>query len=589
MTTSPVSNDTWRRGLDVLTVRGPDARGDYQHEDLRFGHARLEVIGLGAPGAQPMVSTSGSVMVYNGEIYNFRSVAQRFGLGAEVASDTQVLAHLMDLGRVESLSDLRGMYAFVHFNPKTQTITALRDPMGIKPLYLGTSQGHLTFGSTAAAVSAVLKSTSIDPVGIAGFVALGVFGGNSTPFADIRQLEPGLVYSWRRLPKGWRETTQELPPPTPPDMSVEGAIQDAVSAHLVSDVEVGVMLSSGIDSTLIAALASKRHGRPVRTFTLTHPDDPSLDESAAAAANARLIGSQHTEVPLTTSDLVGQVDPLIRTSGEPFSDEAYLPLAVLSQSIRSELKVALAGEGADELFGGYRRYQVEASLDRALFGPALRHLANVYPGPLDAGDPMSQLHRTMRAASLADPADRHAALMFGEWELAIEAMGLNATLAHQAFEADWRAATAGWWALQQPPNRAYDTRVWLPRVYLAKSDRASMAHGLEVRTPFIDPIVANAARRTTHKGTSKLAIRQLLVSLLPNVHIPDRKRGLDADRRAILNSPLKSDLEAVLFDPSSVLWEAGLSDPRLLATHAQRSPALAFRLAMLGVWQRCWL
>ncbi len=591
MTTSPqVSSEAWQRGLNALASRGPDARGEFQLGDVRFGHTRLAVIGLGQQGAQPAVSAQGSVLVFNGELYNYKTLAAEFQLSRALESDTDVLSHLMDLESTGWIGRLRGMYAFVHFNPNTQTVTAVRDPMGIKPLCLGVDgHGQLTFGSTPAAVATVMGTTAPDPVGIAGFVGLGVFGGTSTAFAAIRHLEPGLRYRWQRTAHGWRQTVEELPPPHCSQLSVEAALQDSVDAHLVSDVEVGVMLSGGIDSTLIAALASNRHPSPLRTFTLTYPHDPALDESAAAAANARTLGSRHTEVPVTTVELVDQVEPLIRTSGEPFSDEAYLPLSLLSQAIGAELKVALAGEGADEIFGGYRRYEVEAAFDRGIAGTVLRHMTRLYPPTREAGDPMSQLHRTIRAAALPDPADRHAALMFGDWELAIQTMGVSATLAHQVFASDWRGAQASWWALGQPPNRAYDTRVWLPKVFLAKSDRASMVHGLEIRTPFIDPVVAAAARPIRHKGTSKAAIKELLLRTLPDARVPRRKRGLDADRRAILASHLQADLEAVIFDPSSVLWQAGLSDPGELSAQARRSPALAFRLAMLGTWQRLWL
>lgn len=589
-TSSGVTTTSWEASLDTLGVRGPDAQGQFVEGNVRFGHTRLAVIGLGAPGAQPMVSDMGSVLVYNGELYNFRSLAQDMGTGPDDRSDTEVLQRILDSNRTDLLSRLRGMYAFVHFDPTTQTVTALRDPMGIKPLYCAQDRdGQLTFGSTAAAVATATSLSTPDPVGIASFVALGVFSSDSTAFAGIRRLQPGILYRWNRDAGGWRETVEELGPPPESQLPLDEALRDSVSAHLVADVEVGVMLSGGVDSTLIAALAAEQQSPPIRTYTLSYPGEPQLNEADIARQNARLMGSLHTEVPASTSALAEQVSPLIQSSGEPFSDEAYLPLALLSQRIGADLKVALAGEGADELFGGYRRYDVEAAFDRTLVGGITRRVASLLPVLGQANTPMSQRYRTVRAARMRSPADRHATLMFGDWQMVTETMGLNATLAHRLFQSDWRAASSSWWSLNQPSNKAYDTRVWLPQVFLAKSDRASMLHGVEVRTPFIDPVMASVARRTRISGTSKAALRQILLDLLPGVALPPRKRGLDADRRALVDSYFASDVRAVLFDSSSVLQQSGLTNPRRLAAEASRSPALAFRLAMLGVWQREWL
>ena len=510
------------RSLDAIASRGPDAVGEVRIDGIAFGHRRLSIIGLGPEGAQPMVTDPDHVLVYNGEIYNYVELAADLGIAA--ASDTAVL---YEIGRRGSWADwihrLRGMYAFVHYNRKTGTLTAARDPFGIKPLYLRThAGGELSFASTVAALAVLDPGLDPDPVALAGFLATGVFSQESSPFSSVQKVSPGVLTFSKGL-QGWSRTSLPVRGDQWPVMAVPKALHDSVQAHLVADVEVGVLLSGGVDSTLLAAMASQLTPG-LRTFCLTNPDNPDIDEAGFARHNAGLLGTRHVEVPVTSASLVERAQPLIRLTGEPFSDAAYLPLSVLSEAVSHHVKVALAGEGADELFGGYRRYDIERIIEAPLVGTALRLAGRA--GSLDVrlARPATQRDRALHASALRERADRHAALMFAAWT-DVRGHLPNGEDAHAAFLRRWEACARDPWALGQPPNRAYDTREWLPNVFLEKSDRASMLHSLELRTPYLDPVVARAASRLAPRtAASRPFATRCIVS--------SRESGFPQGRRA---------------------------------------------------------
>ncbi|MCA9241704.1 MAG: asparagine synthase (glutamine-hydrolyzing), partial [Planctomycetales bacterium] len=374
MTTLPdaLGSERWERALASIASRGPDATGEWASDGISFGHQRLSIIGLGSEGAQPRVTDPEHVLVFNGEIYNFRELAEELGIAAR--SDTQVLYEIGRRGEWSRwIRRLRGMFAFVHYHQTAKALTVARDPFGIKPLfYRHHSDGSLSFASTVAALAELSPMTlAPSPVALTGFLANGVFSHGTTAFSEISKIEPGVLKKWQRTERGWVVKRQQIELSGWPSETTSGALRDSVAAHLVADVEVGVLLSGGVDSTLIAALAAEM-SPGVRTFCLTNPQSPAIDEAALARHNASLLGTTHVEVPVTPATLADRADALIRSTGEPFSDAAYLPLSALSEVVAEHVKVALAGEGADELFGGYRRYDVERLIDSPGFGSSVR-------------------------------------------------------------------------------------------------------------------------------------------------------------------------------------------------------------------------
>ncbi len=564
----------------ALHERGPDAHGVAHEAGATFVHTRLSILGLGREGNQPARSADGrKVLVFNGEIYNYRELARAHRLGDRIASDTQVLLELLTrLEPADVVAQLRGMYAFAYFDADRASLVAARDPMGIKPLYLHTERdGQPTLASCLPALLAG-TTPAIDSLGLLGFLAFGHTGPVRTVYQDVTKLLPGQLYRWQRCDDG-RVTASVQPVdfPEQPRMPVRQALADSVRAHLVSDVEVGAFLSGGVDSTLLAALAIRETGA-LRTFTVSFPE-AAADESALAASNARLLGSRHEEVPATGRGMVAAAATFLRQHGEPFGDAACLPLTVLSERAGESLKVVLCGEGADELFGGYSRYRVARRLARTEgpAGPAARWWAN-----RRGGQPWA---RALEAALWGGGFRAHAALLDGELALMERVAPQLARRFATDVGDDWRRLAGA--SANLDAARRYDLQRWLPNVYLEKTDRATMSASLEGRLPYLDRVVAAAAPLPRPQGTLKLPLRELLYELLPGVQLPERKLGLSVDIWALRAAGLDQPFRAAVQRPAGVLGRAfGVAAVRALAERAEHSPSLFFRLAMLGLWEQ---
>lgn len=581
-----LSDDKWLSSFESLASRGPDASGEAFVGSARFGHKRLSIIGLGSEGKQP-IDDGKDILVFNGEIYNYRELARQLGVEAE--SDTQVLFEMIKRDLREWLPKIRGMYAFVHFNIASGRISAARDPFGIKPLYFRThGSGGLSLGSTVACLANLSRQPAVDPVAVANFLAWGFIPAGRSIFESIHKLSPGKLAVWKRADNQYGSPTYwDIPMDSWPELPLSEALRDSVDAHLVSDVEIGVFLSGGVDSTLIASYARDELSH-LRTFTLSNPLTPEIDESNYARANARILGTEHIEVSVTPELLVEQTHRIITTSGEPFSDAAFLPLAVLSQAARQHVKVCLAGEGADELFAGYRRYDVESRFQNPVYGRPLRRFISDSRISAYLEERNVNWARITQAAATTSPLEQHAALMYASWSTVIAALGEPARQAWIEQVKSWDNQKGLNWSLGLPRNREFDLRTWLPNVFLEKSDRAPMAHSLEVRVPFLDPVVATAARNYTPKNSLKAPLRDLLQQRLPRVQLPPLKKGLAVNLGGVLPH-FTEEINFILYSQHSMLHQQARTDSDLLKRESLASPTLNFRLAILGLWQQLWI
>jgi len=580
--------DLWRAYvpeiLRRLEHRGPDANGVWEAPDgsVLMVHTRLSIIGLDAAGAQPAVSTNGRVtVVYNGEIYNYRELAHALGQ-AGPRSDTAVLAEMVAASGAEAASRLRGMFAFVSWDAATRTLSAVRDPLGIKPLYvLRHPGGGVTLCSEI--VPLLLGGPRrVDPIGVAQFLAFGHTGPAVTMFEHISKVLPGTVIQWRPLATGGvAEEVRRIGLTTTDNLSIAAALEDSVRSHLVSDVEVGVFLSGGVDSTLITAVAS-RMVPSLRTFTISFPEAPSIDESGFAEANARLLGARHRTVPVRPADMVVAADRFLRFHGEPFGDAAALPLTVLAEHVRQDLKVVLTGEGADELIGGYGRYRVSARLAHPLF-KVTRHASR----PLAAwwgerrGD--RPWERAAEAIAWGGGARSHAALLGSDLATLLDAGAPHAADVEASMRAEW-AAEGAHERGEREIARSFD-RGRLANTYLEKTDRATMASSVEARVPYLDPAVANALSGST-VDPRKTRLRRELARRLPDARLPARKKGLAVNLGQLLEAGMEDHMRYELESGSSVLCSmVGARGVAALRARSERSALTAFRLAMLGQWE----
>jgi len=574
-------------------IEWTDASGVWEAPDggVLMVHTRLSIIGLDASGAQPATSVDGRVtLVYNGEVYNYRELAA--GLARPPGrSDTAVLAELVATQGPRAASRLRGMFAFVAWDAASRTLSAVRDPYGIKPLYLlRHPDGGVTLCSEVPPLL-LAEPRRVDPFGVVQYLAFGHTGPTATMFEHITKVAPGTVVQWRPLPDGgMAEQASRIGIAPVGEAASDGggsaamtgtgaALEDSVRAHLVSDVEVGIFLSGGVDSTLVAAVAA--HMVPsLRTFTISFPDTPGIDESGFAEANARVLGTSHHTIAVRASDMVAAAARFTEVHGEPFGDAAALPLTVLAQHASRDLKVVLTGEGADELVGGYARYRVSAWLGRTPFSAAAP-LATWW-GRRRGDRPWE---RAAEAVAWGGGPRSHAALLSSDLTTLVDAGAPFATDVATAMRAEWLTRQVGPRSGgDREAARSFD-RERLPNTYLEKTDRATMASALEARVPYLDPALTNAFSGTP-VDTHKTRLRAELARRLPSAALPNRKKGLAVNLAHLLDGGLDAHLRYELGSSGSVLRSVLGAEPvRALRGRCERSALSSYRIAMLGQWE----
>lgn len=580
--------DLWRkRTADLIAAmrhRGPDGHGVWFSDDgaVMFAHSRLSIIGVGEEGSQPAVRPSGHAMTYNGEVYNYRELSS--GLDQLAAcSDTQTILQLIERDGFSCVDRLRGMYAFVHWDPATRRLSAVRDPWGIKPLYmLDHPGGGVSLCSEIGPLLLLDEARVVDPIGLAGYLAFGHSGPLLTSYLYIRKLLPGVVHQWTIDALGsttleTRRVSQQRPTE---QVDLAAAVRDSVKAHLVADVEVGVYLSGGVDSTLISAIA-RQWVPDLRAFTISFPELHSIDESSLATANAKALGIRHYVREVRATDMMASLDLFLRGSGEPFGDAASLPVTALSMYVGQQLKVVLTGEGADEMLGGYGRYRISRWLPRhpipllAPLGEKLADRINERRGDRPRDRALEALLRTGGARS-------HASLSGFELGPLQRHSPVGDEIDHM-LRTDWDGLIGD--SRGREAARRFDLQRWLPNTYLEKTDRATMAGGLESRTPFLDPAVASVADRPGREF-GKGALVEELRRLCPDVTLPDRKKGLAVPIKLLLDAGLQADLDRALRSDYSILRRLyGAECVKEFTVRSERSATMAYRLAVLGRWE----
>ncbi|HPF40652.1 MAG TPA: asparagine synthase (glutamine-hydrolyzing) [Phycisphaerae bacterium] len=363
-----------QRMIDAITHRGPDDQGVHAMTSpghtIAFGHRRLSIIDISPLGHQPMTHPeTGSAIVFNGEIYNFQALRDELvaaGIEFRGASDTEVLLKGLVMHGPSYVERLEGMFAFAYFDATQNQAHLARDPMGIKPLLYAAAPGAFLFASELRGVVASgLVPKEMDATAIGAFLAHGAISEPRTLMRAVRMLEPGCVATLdltqgdlskvSTMRRYWRFPSPTMNrPPAELTQSIVSTIDHAVKGHMISDVPIGVFLSSGIDSTIVAWLAS-RHTSNLRTFTVGFSDQKEMSELDAARGTAELIGAKHTEIVLSADDALDAVMNWIAAMDQPSIDG--LNTYLISRSVRREgVIVALSGLGGDELFCGYRTF-----------------------------------------------------------------------------------------------------------------------------------------------------------------------------------------------------------------------------------------
>jgi asparagine synthase (glutamine-hydrolysing) len=575
----------------ALVHRGPDGEGAQRFARFELegdvwqaglAHRRLAIFDPTPAGGQPMLSRSGrSALVLNGEIYNHPELRRRLpGFPWRTATDTEVLLELFEREGVSVLARANGMFAFALWDLERRRLWLGRDRLGIKPLFYREDKDGLVFASELRALLAGRSGARrIDARAVSAYFDLGFVPAPLSIMQGVAKLPPGCLLAWQegetRLERWWQLPEAELEAPPGWRERLYARLVDAVRLQLRSDVPVGCFLSGGVDSTLIAALAMRERGA-LDTFSLCFPEAPAFDEARHARYAARRLGTRHHEIPVTESDALGAAPAILAGIDEPFADSSLLPVHLLSRAARASVTVALSGDGADELFAGYRRYAAERWLARwrrlppglrgRVIGPLVRRM------PADRSTAVGELGRRMRRVIEVDGLDDDArayalARIFSAAEAASFAPGL-------AVEAEAGASLFGEARVRLGGRDALDARlrldlsIGLPDDMLTKVDRASMAYGLEVRVPYLDhALVEHAARLPSRLkrrgGRSKLALLDVFGAALPRRTRRRRKWGFEAP----LTSWLRGSLRELMRDS---LAETRLARSAWIAPRAVR-------------------
>ncbi|MBI3711280.1 MAG: asparagine synthase (glutamine-hydrolyzing) [Proteobacteria bacterium] len=543
----------------ALAHRGPDGRREYRGGNVGFVHARLAIIDL-ATGDQPLFEPGGAVLIGNGEIYNYVELRRDLaGIALATASDCEPALHLYRRHGLDFVDHLRGMYALALHDPRAGRVVLARDPFGIKPLYYVASDAGVAFASEPQAlIAAGLIAPRIDPGPRGEFLELQFSTRRDTIFEGIQRVLPGetIVIADGKIVERRRRAALPLDGPAEWSESqalalVEDALTDSVRIHQRSDVPFGMFLSGGIDSSVLLALMAKLNARPVEAFTAYFPDAAAVDERAQARAVAGALGARHHEVEFTARDFWSLLPRVAAAMDDPAADYACLPSFKLAAMAREAgLKVVLCGEGGDELFAGYGRYR-----------------SVVRPWWLGG--------RVMRRRGMFDGLGVLRAPTRG-WRDGIEA-------------ADIAARLSGRSPLQVA--QATDCAEWLPTDLLTKLDRCLMAHGVEGRTPFLDPAVAEIAFRLPDrlkiaKGKGKWLLRRWLDTQVKAAGAFAPKRGFTvpvAPWMAAVGArlgPLVARQPAIaeIAEPDAVR--------RLFTTAGKRESFAAWTLLFYSLWHR---
>jgi asparagine synthase (glutamine-hydrolysing) len=570
-----------------MVHRGPDSEGLMTAQGVALGMRRLAIIDLQA-GEQPALSEDGRVsVILNGEIYNYRELRNELearGHTFRSASDTEVLPHLYEEFGTAMLDRLNGMFAFALWDARRRRLFLARDPLGEKPLYWGTFGGKLLFASEPKVLLAHPSvTTGVNPDALRQYLAfdyvpapLSIYEGiNKLPAAHALTLEDGKIETWRYWDVSYRKPAT-APTENEAAERLRELLADSVRMRLVSDVPLGVLLSGGVDSSAVAALAVSASAGTVKTFSISFAEK-SFDESAYARGVADFLGTDHHEERLSANlaaDLVGEIGSWM---DEPLSDPSLIPTYLLCRFTRQHVTVALGGDGGDEIFAGYPMYyghrvaraysRVPRAVRRLVVEPAIRRL----PVKTKNLSFDFKARRFVEGMTTDDLVARHH-IWFGSFAPRDQER-LLAGGAKRASRADVYAQARTLFdscdAVELFERMQYlDTKLYLAEDILAKVDRASMSVSLEVRAPFLDRRVVEYAASLPadfklRGRTTKYILKRAIAPLVPAFVTRRPKKGFGVPVAEWLKGRLRP-LARDLLSPSR-LARHGLFDPAYVA------------------------
>ncbi|HTE90832.1 MAG TPA: asparagine synthase (glutamine-hydrolyzing) [Terriglobales bacterium] len=605
----PVEPETLRRMTQTMVHRGPDDDGYFISGSIGLGFRRLSIIDL-AGGHQPMSDAEETVwVILNGEIYNFKELRgelEQRGHVFQTRSDTEVIIHGYKEWGTEVLDHLNGMFGLAIWDVAKKRLVVARDALGIKLIYYRVTNGQLTFGSEIRPVLAADDSkTDVDPAALNLFLRFRYTPSPLTIFQGIRKLAPGTMllvengecrerrwYNYKRIPflshKSEKEAAEEL---------LE-LYRGAVRRHLLSDVPVGILLSGGLDSGLLLALMNEEGG-PWPAYTIGYGETFEDDELTDAAETAKALGARHITIKLDRAEFERSLSRIVQCLEEPIAASSIVPMYFVCQRARQDVKVALIGQGPDELFGGYKRHlgvyygdwwrrlpkALRSAIGFAIRGLPRNEMLKRGVSSLATNDRLKRYQDvfSLAPATTIDGLFRADLIPNGQsHEMVDYWQGLVPQMAHTD-------ELGGFQLLE--------IRSSLPDELLMYADKLSMAHSLEVRVPYLDRTVVEYVQKLNadlkiRNGSRKWLHRRVCASYLQPRILKRKKRGFAVNVvDEWFRSSLKGDLPETLLDENSLMFD--LLEPKpvrqLLKAHQSGrhdNHKLLFSLVMFEQWLR---
>ena len=591
----------------ALRHRGPDGNGQYFDKGVLLVHTRLSIIDLSSGGAQPMQSPDGRyTLVYNGELYNYRELRNqliRLNRGFVSESDTEVvLQALCEWGR-DALSKFNGMFALALWDNAKRELLLARDRFGQKPLYFLKSHNQFAFASEIKALKLLSGwSNRVSHQGLIEYLFYGNAQGSNTLYEMCHKLESGCCVTVREneepiIEPYWTLSDIRVHSPDEDDAitATRELLEQSIKRHVIADVPVGVFLSGGLDSSTVCHFATRHCSGPLSTWSVDFEGVESHSELDLARQVATANDTNHHEMHISYRNLLSALERMNSAHDQPFGDAANVPLFLMTEALSEDVKVVLQGDGGDELFGGYRRYQLLKNLHswqlaKNLLKPAhtIKHFSPT----------MQRILRMADALGTADGSERSARLLTEESSPADVYSLLNRKHRTALDEFDGFARYRELWTHVEglDPVQAMlwlDTRILLPDHFLEKVDRATMANSIEVRVPLLDlelaDYVMGLPARFKSGRPSKPLLRSAMTGLLPDSVISGPKYGFGVPYSEWLRGPLADVLEDRILDSSGIIAE--LFDQNAISKLARdhregrgRRGFMLYKLLMLAIW-----
>lgn len=557
---------------NVLNKRGPDNSGAFLIDNIALGHTRLSILDTSEAANQPMTDPSGTfTIVFNGELYNYKTLKQELtkkGYKFKTTSDTEVLLNLFIEKEEGCLNDINGFFAFAVYNHKTNTLFVARDRIGIKPIYFFYNSNYFLFGSELNALEAYNHRFELDNEAIFHYLQLNYIPAPLSIYKNVKKLLPGHyikisdndlhVIKYYNLPQinnhhailNFDIAKTEL----------QKQLENSVQARLVSDVPIGAFLSGGIDSSIICGIASKYINK-LNTFSIGYKDEPYFDETEYALKVAKRFNTNHYVYKLSNNDLYENLFDAINYLDEPFADSSSLAVYILSKQVKKHVTVALSGDGADELFGGYHKHMAAVKANQYQNLSWIFHLTK----PMFDILPKSRNNKITNLFRQISRFGNGMALLpqqrYWNWccinneddVLDLYKSNFDKTLYSKQKEDFTKHIKNG--SLSE--NLKNDVSLILPNDMLKKVDSMSMANSLEVRVPFLDHNVVDFAfslpeSYKIHKKQKKRILQEAYRDMLPPELYNRPKHGFEVPLLKWLRNELKSEINTKLLDKALI-------------------------------------